>query len=217
MARLRHELVLLDFHSYVRRSRKLASEARQWSTLGTSVLRPRFTSGHYHLFVELAFLRSFLAWERFLEEAFILYLIGRKPRRRRRAVRRLAIAKSHPHACKLLRLEAPSRPFVDWDNPSTVCERSKRWFSDGEPFVGALTARQNLLDEIRTLRNAIAHRSLNSQEKFFKLYRDKLGYLPANPTVGAYLDQLIAGVRPPTSYLDHYLDGLLSSAKQIVP
>ena len=38
----------------------------------------RFTKSHYWQIVELGFLKSFLTWETFLEEAFILYLLGKQ-------------------------------------------------------------------------------------------------------------------------------------------
>jgi len=37
----------------------------------------RFKKEHFTQIVELAFMKSFLTWEGFLEEAFILYLLGK--------------------------------------------------------------------------------------------------------------------------------------------
>lgn len=216
MPRLKHELVLKDLDKYLYQSKKLASDSRLWVIAKNSITRPRFTTFHHHILIELAFLRSYLAWERFLEEAFILYLIGKKPQRRRRSLKRLATPKSYDHAMQLILLET-KRSYVDWDNPQTVDERARKWFLDGEPFVSALRNRQNQLNEIKTLRNAIAHRSIASQSNFQRLVRDKLMFLPQNLSVGGFLEKNVPGVLPPITFLDNYLEAMNRTARVIIP
>lgn len=216
MPRLKHELVLSDFNKYLDDSKKLVVDARKWVVPAIGPKKPRFTVFHHHILIELAFLRSYLAWERFLEESFILYLIGKKPLRRRQTLRRLATPKSHTHAIQLILLET-KRSYVDWDNPDLVRDRAKRWFSDGEPFVNALTSRQNQFFEIKKIRNAIAHRSMTSQSTFQSLVRDKLTYLPTNISVGGFLEHNLPAVLPPITFLDSYLDCMSRTAKVIVP
>jgi len=216
MVHLKHELVLHDFRNYMKQSGKLAIAARQWIIPSNSLVRPRFTPLHRNILIELAFLRSYLAWERFLEEAFILFLIGKKPRRRRRPPRCFVTPKSRQHAFQLI-LPETGRSYIDWDNPEIVRIRAKRFFANGEPFESALTSHLYLFQEIQVIRNAIAHRSLTSEEKFHRLVRDKLTYLPANVSVGSFLETTMTGINPPITYLDYYLDGISRTAELIVP
>jgi|GEM_PF-842925 len=217
MPRLKHEVVLSDFNHYVHESRNLVSAARQWIIPANGPKRPRFTISHRNVLIELAFLRSFLAWERFLEETFILYLLGKKPTKKRFAPKCYVVPNTWDHAFQLLLPEGGHRKYVDWDNSQFVRLRAKRFFADGEPFESALTARLNLLEEMRVVRNAIAHRSLHSQNIFRGLVRDKLTYLPPNISVGAFLESSIAGAHPPQTYLDRYFDGISKAATAIVP
>ncbi len=216
MPHFRHELVLHDFNSYVRQSRNLVSAARLWIVPKYGPTRPRFTTLHRNMLIELAFMRSYLAWERFLEESFILYLLGRKPQHRRYAPKRSVTPRNWNHAFQLL-LPETGRAYADWDNVDTIRVRAKRFFVNGEPFESALTPRLHLFQEIQVIRNAIAHRSLSSQVKFQDLVRDKLKYLPPNITVGGFLESVIAGTSPPVTYLDRYMDGMCRTAETIVP
>jgi len=213
MPHFKHELIVSDFNKYIGQSQRLVFAARQWA--GASTV-PKFTTFHRDILIELAFLRAFLAWERFLEESFILFLLGKRPRRMRRSPRPFVRPKSWQHAFDLLSPEK-GRGYVDWDNLDYVRVRAKRFFPEGEPFETALIPRLNLLHEMRTVRNAIAHRSFTSQEKFEKLARAKLGYLPSRLTVGFFLESAIPGTHPVQSYLDYYLAGVSSAASTLVP
>lgn len=213
MPRFKHELVARDFNQYVGQSQRLVFTARRWAA---GPLTPKFTPFHRNILIELAYLRVFLAWERFLEESFILFLLGKRPQRMRRRPRSLVTPTSWQRAFDLL-LPESGRGYVDWDNLDHVRNRAKRFFRNGEPFETALLPRLNLLHEMRTIRNAIAHRSLASQEKFEKLVRDKLGYLPPNLTVGFFLESAIPGTNPVQSYLDQYLAGVSSAVSTLVP
>lgn len=216
MPHLRHELVLRDFSSDVEQSRKLVFAARQWIVPASGPRKPKFTTFHRNILIELAFLKAYLAWERFLEESFILYLLGKKPVRRRSTPRSYLVPNGWKHAFELI-LPETGRRYVDWDNVEFVRKRAKRFFANGEPFESALSARLNLFGEIQTVRNAIAHRSLTSQSKFQNLVRDKLTYLPAGLSVGGFLDSGVVGAHPPATYLDRYFEGLSKTAVRIVP
>ena len=120
------------------------------------------------------------------------------------------------HAFDLL-LPENGRGYINWDNLQHVRQRAKRFFKDGEPFEKVLIPRLHLIQDMQIVRNAIAHRSLTSQEKFEKLVRDKLGSLPPRLTVGSFLDTSIPSTHPVQSYLDGYLAGISSAASALVP
>ena len=214
MVHFRLESALQDFRTNVRQSQRLAVAARQWN-ITSGGMRPRFTIIHRNMLVEFAFLRSYLAWERFLEETFILFLIGKRPQRRRRVLKCYVAPKNRNHALEMILPEG--RRYVDWDSPDLVCTRAKRFFAGGEPFESALAPRLNLLNELQIIRNAIAHRSIKSERKFHQLVRDKLGYLPAGISVGSFLETLVPRTHPPLANIDHYLDRINVVASIIVP
>ena len=162
--------------------------------------------------VELAFLRSFLAWERFLEESFLLYLLGKRAPRGRQP-RRFAMP---PDAKAARELVLGSRRYATWDGPATL-DRAKVFFRAGRPYANAIEPRRYLLQEVQTVRNAIAHQSEVARRKFEKLVRDKLGTLPPKTTVGKFLTTAVSGSIPTRSFLELYLDEMALVAREIVP
>jgi len=164
--------------------------------------------------VELAFFSAFLAWEDFLEETFILYLMGYKPPRGQ-VPKRYTFPPNLQIAGKWLIPEG--KHFAEWTNCQTVCERAERFFRKGWPYADVLRSKQNNFDESKHIRNAIAHRSGSARIKVEKLIRDKLTVLPPNITVGSFLCTIIPNSSPPHSFLEHYLDIIEFAAKKIVP
>ncbi len=163
--------------------------------------------------IELAFLRGFLAWETFLEESFLLHMLGKRPRRGRPPVR-YVLPRSRKQAFELVSL---GQQYVRWEQASEVTRRAEWFFRDGRPFASALRARQSTLEEARALRNAVAHRSESAQQKFENLARSKLaGALPHGLTVGAFLNTMRRESMPPESFLEHYLGILQSVAEMII-
>jgi len=80
-----------------------------------------------------------------------------------------------------------------------------------------LRGNQNVLEEARTIRNAIVHESMSAQEKFENLARTKLGVLPPNLTVGRFLVTIVPTSAPPISFLEFYVGKIEFAAQQIVP
>jgi hypothetical protein len=109
------------------------------------------------------------------------------------------------------------RPFARWTIATEVSLRAERLFRGGRPFAPVLRMNNSLLEEVRVIRNAIAHESSDAQEKFEKLVRDKLGTLPSNLTVGSFLSTTVPASAPPTSYLEFYFGKVETAAAQIVP
>ena len=163
---------------------------------------------------ELAFLKAFLAWENFLEETFVLYLVGRKPPGAP-APTRYAFPPSYAVASEWVVPEG--RHYASWTVAADVSRRAERFFRQGRPFSTTLRANQNALDEARILRNAIAHSSASTQQKFENLVRQKLGSLPANLNVGAFLGRTVPRSSPPQSFFDFYVDRIEMCATQLVP
>jgi len=214
MARRQLQAVLLDFSRRLEEARKLAADAYQWSLPSSHGKRPYISAKRRDSLTELAFLRAFLAWERFLEESFILYLLGHQAPHGP-AVRRHAFPPSHGAATEWLIPEG--RHYAQWTDAATVRTRAERLFKSGRPFAPVLSGNQNVLEEARKIRNAIAHESSNAQARLENLARAKLGVLPLKFSVGRFLTSGVPGSSPPLSFLDFYFDKIEFAAKRIVP
>jgi hypothetical protein len=70
---------------------------------------------------------------------------------------------------------------------------------------------------MKIIRNAIAHTSDFSREKFKKFIRDELTIYPSKLTVGGFLAMTKPGSSPPESFLESYLTKILFAAQRIVP
>lgn len=215
MARHNTADVLKAFNRSLLRSQELASAAQKWIVRKDGPRNPRFTIAYRDMLIELAFLHFFLAWEMFLEESFLLYMLGKKSPRQY-APQRIVMPPTRTHALRLTRPES-GRTFADWDNADVIRERAQRFFKKGNPYERVLSNNTHTIKEIQTIRNAIVHRSTSSQEKFYKLVRNKLGYLPPKLNVGTFLIMLVRGYAVPTSHLDFYFSGLIKAAQNIIP
>src|SRR5258706_76709 len=69
---------LVAFSRALRDARSLANDARRWSVARRAGGRAQINLQRRDVLTEVAFLRAFTAWEIFLEETFLLYLIGHK-------------------------------------------------------------------------------------------------------------------------------------------
>ena len=213
MAHWKLNLVKEDLSKSLNKSEKLAFVASEWNRAGKISGVPRFSTDHLDMVVGLAFLSGFLAWERFLEESFVLYLIGKSAPNGYKPFR-YVIPKNRQHANEFCRGD---RRFPGWDDVNFVTSRSDQFFLEGKPFTDSLRTVINSLNNMKTIRNAIAHQSTESQDRFENLVRRELGHLPHRTNPGNFLLRNIVGSTPPSSYLEFFFDTLLSTAFRIVP
>lgn len=213
MAQRRLRTVLADFLRSLQESRQIAADAHQWSSPGAGGARPYISRSRRDSMTELAFLRAFLAWETLLEESFILYLLGQKPPRGR-APHRYAFP---PNQRAAMDWVAEGRPYARWTVAADVSARAERLFRAGRPFAPVLRGNQNMLEEARIIRNAIAHESMSARDRFENLVRTKLGTLPPNTAVGGFLGTTVPTSAPPVSFLEFYFGKIEFTARQIIP
>lgn len=189
--------------------RKLAADAYRWSLPGS---HPHISRARAESINELAFLRACIAWEAFLEESFILYVMGKRSPKGR-APTRYTIPTQRNLVEQLIIPE--KHKYAGWSE-GDVNRRSVRFFRNGYPFAPALRARQVAFEEMRTIRNATAHGSNDCWEKFKTVVRNKLTIVPYRLTIGGFLSTTLIGSVPPKSILDTYLDVIESTAQIIV-
>ena len=160
---------------------------------------------------EGVFLRAFLGWEEFQERLFLSYLMGKR-RPDGRAVGRYFIPKSSKHARKIY---LDSRGLSDWTEPEVVIQRADLVFREGRPFRDALLPRITVLQQLKTIRNAIAHRSGPAQARFERLVRDAISYLPPGTTPGSFL--VSRSPHGTNTQIENYLDELRGAIQAVAP
>ena len=204
--------VITDFSKCVRDSRKIAADAATWSIPVPPATSPLISPKRRDMLIELAFFRTFSAWESFLEESFILYMLGQQPPRGRR-ISRYGFPPNEDAAYEWV---ADGRSYANW-TVEHVKARSKRLFKDGHPFHAPLSSHSHLLQQVKTIRNSIAHESEDARQKFEALVRNELTALPRNTTPGSFLLTTKPRTTPPVSFFEFYLDQVVRAAQMIVP
>jgi hypothetical protein len=197
------KLVFTDFHRQVKQGSSLLDAAKIQGI-------PFF---QLEEIAELSFLKVYLAWERFLEEAFARYLCGA------RSVggflpRSYAEPRNLDHARQLVMM-APQRilRYADWANRELIIRRAELVFRDGKPFVQPLQAGALDLDDMGIIRNRIAHGSAHAKEQFLKLVHRRLGVAyPFAP--GRFLLRRVPNASD--TFLSFFCTRILLVAEQIV-
>lgn len=108
-----------------------------------------------------AFLRMFIYWETFIEDAFSKYLIG-KNSTLGTTVECYMTPDSQGHALKLL---IGTQKHVDWANHEIVRRLAQLYLKDGNPIVSNIDSISSELADLRTIRNAAAHISSTTQKQ----------------------------------------------------
>ncbi len=162
--------------------------------------------------VELTFVRMCASWEEFLETSFVCYMTGTKTASGFGPVR-YVLAPDKNHASAIIRGD---REYVRWTTPSSLSDRARLCFKEGDPYSRVIDSVSNDMQDINTVRNAVAHSSIGAFEKFKSLVREKLGTAPL-------------GVRPATfllttkkagssaNYMSYYYNKMKMIAHRVIP
>jgi hypothetical protein len=197
---------------------QVASDAHQWTSLNWTELTlpintPRFLKQHNEWLIQMSFFKGFLAWEKFLEESFIHYLLG-ETAPNSTPLLRYAIPLDRTHAEKFA---SEGKKYPDWTDIVKIINRATLFFKLGGPYPTALQSQQAKLQDIKTIRNAIAHSSTYSKQKFQSLVRRELGNCPHDLTIGGFLTMTKPNTSPPESFFESYVNILRFLANEIVP
>ncbi|NPV14383.1 hypothetical protein HPY86_05575 [candidate division WOR-3 bacterium] len=187
---------------------------------------PNIDSNVINLVYELSFLKMYLAWEWFIEETFILYMLGEKTDSGY-APNRYVFPRDKNHAYAII---TSGRRYAKWLNLNFIKKKSELFFKDGEPFKRVLCDNADInraLQNMTTLRNAIVHISQTSREEYESMLesmltregyksmlRNELGYAsPISP--GEFLMKPVRKL-PKTSYIGYFSEILLTASDLIV-
>ncbi len=135
-----------------------------------------------------AFLRMFIHWEAFLENAFVEYMVGELSITGRPVQCYVSPAdREHVH-----RILIGTQRYVDWANHDIVIKLADLFFLGGEPLKSNLSAVRMDLIDLRTIRNAAAHLSSTTQPKLDALASRKL----SRPVSRVSVSDLIMALDP---------------------
>lgn len=182
------------------------------SIISESGLRVTMSIEQRDFIVEWAFVKMHVAWESFLENCFITYMLGMHTVSGFAPVR-YVFPHSEQHAFDMV---LAGRDYFPWTAPEATRRQSIICFQDGEPFRPILDSTATELQEINTVRNAVVHRSRKALEKLKSLVRDKILTAPPDITPASFLLKTKSGTVNRT-YLTHYCNKLIVIANKIVP
>jgi hypothetical protein len=109
-----------------------------------------------------------------------------------------------------------SRPYFDWSRHDEVIKCAKVYFKNGEPFALSVGGASVQLDEMKCIRNRIAHGSDFCEKKFCELVRQKEGHHIHNMSPGKFLQERFP-VANPRTLLQEYVETIRATSNLIVP
>ena len=168
-------------------------------------------SPHLYSAYELAFLKTFTAWETFIEDVFIAYMTGHITRKCKPKTYLKKITKEH--AYDLLK---GVRDYPDWTRMDQVLKLADLYFIDGAPFHLPLSRINTIFNEMKKIRDAISHVSSNSRDTFLGIIRANLTSYDKNMTPGEFLSRNTQRTNN-DSFLNYYIRYLMIASEQIVP
>ena len=163
---------------------------------------------------ELAFLRSFVAWEVFLEETFFRYLCGYSSPMHGQAV----LVPGGTYYATLHAAESGvlgNAQYMLWHNPQRVVTRCAARIVNGrhEQVINSSFAR---IEHFANVRHRVAHDSQDARAKF-NAATQALAVKPyRGARAGAFLRDWVPGVMPRVRWLERITSELVGLAGQIV-
>ncbi len=128
--------------------------------------------------IEGCFIRFVVSWEVFCEEFFLRCLCVGNTRSQHKIKPLATSSRNTNEAFKRINTHRRdrSKDYIDWLDSAVIKQRTSDFFRSNSR-VHKITESPDRLYEIRTIRNAIAHRSTSAIFKFEKYVKDQLGYL----------------------------------------
>lgn len=136
--------------------------------------------------IDGGFLTLFMAFEHYLECSFICYMMG-QPGLNGNHFQKYVSPPSEDQAVKMLK---GINRFADFTNRGTILTLANSFFDNGGTYT-YLNSISADFEEMKTIRNAISHVSIESARAFQGLVRNKLGSIPPQITTSMFLNTTI--------------------------
>ena len=155
-----------------------------------------------------AFLSLFMAFEHYLECSFICYMMGQSGINGNR-FSVFVNPQSEENAINILK---GINRFPDFTNRDTIVKLASNLFSNGGPYVYLNAINADFAD-MKSIRNAITHISIESIQSFQRLVRTKLGSLPPHFDTSLFLNTMIPNNTK--TFFMHYRDIVIGAIDHI--
>ncbi len=158
-----------------------------------------YSSTIHSCVIDGAFLSLFMALEHFLEESFICYMMG-EPGINGNSFAKFVSPQNETQARDMLK---GINRFTDFTNRDTIVRLANNFF-DGGGTYSYLNSISADFEEMKKIRNAISHISVESSRAFQGLVRSKLGVIPPNITTSTFLNSTVPNTT--STFFIHYRD-----------
>lgn len=172
-------------------------------------LSPKST--HTEAGIEAAFLQMFRAWESFLEDSSLAFMCGRL----RCDSLSIPCHVRTPNEEAARGLIYQDRPYVEWTDVDKVVQRWDRFFPPTSLLASAIRPAKLELDQMAAIRNAIAHSSLLSRQRFQKVVQSQFGGKPSISRPASFLSTMYPK-DPSRTFFDRYADVLEVTASKLL-
>lgn len=148
---------------------------------------------------EMAYLRIFVSWESFLEQAFLRYLCG--------YTSRVGVAAPVPGQAFQSTLANAERAvlggqqYVLWHNPARVIQRARQFFGSS-PIETVVLSNSTRLEHLAAVRHRITHAQQDARSKFDTATMTIAGRRYRGGRPGAFLRDEDASATPAPRWLE---------------
>ena len=161
------------------------------------------------LLTEGLFFSAYRAFESLVEEVFLLYTLEKPNIKNKKTVSYLK-PRNFEHAFDLIK---SSLRYLDWQSPDIVINRAETYLKNGGQIKTPLTSNRVILNQMKKIRNRIAHTSRESLNEYKKVLLSHYKIIPLKiPKPGDFLLNIVPGSNPPIHYLVYFLENLKNIA-----
>ncbi len=161
---------------------------------------------------EMAYLRIFLEWERFLEEAFLRTLCGYVSSQYTPQFTPGRVQCGTLAGARVALYEG--KDYLLWHNPGVTARRARRWFVDC-PMELATLSSQARLEWLAAVRHRVAHGSTDARRKLDAATMGLAGRRYRGSSAGRFLRDWDTTGASPRRWLGSAALELVSLARQI--
>jgi hypothetical protein len=190
---------------------RAGESVRIGSAPGSSLFR-EFHPHRLESLYELAYLKIFCSWERFLEDSFLRYLCGHRSR-----MGQAVMVGAIPYHRSVMAAEIAmlaGQQFVVWYRPQTMIQRVRNHIVNGQHEL-IIAATANQLELFAAIRHRIAHAQENARRNFDNATMN-LAARHFHGRAGAFLRYWDTSATPPVRWIETITQTLVSIANLIV-
>ncbi|SHN10702.1 hypothetical protein [Mucilaginibacter sp. OK098] len=152
---------LNNYRNSIAEANSFLAMAFQKDSTGSYLLQ----ANQRNFITDSSFLKMFIAWETFIESAFLNYMLGELSINGNSIIRYVQPL-DYAHANKIL---IGTQKYVDWSNPEIIKRLSNLYFKPSNIIDTYISSAMTDLFDLKTIRNAAAHLTSTTQTQIVSL------------------------------------------------